>query len=398
MDFSLERIDAVATALQLKKFSCPVITVAGTNGKGSTTKTLESIYTQAGFKTALYTSPHLMHFNERIRIHNHEVRDTIPLSFFEFITLAALYLFSQAQCDVLILEIGLGGRLDAVNIVESDVAVVTSIALDHMDILGNTRELIAAEKAGIARHHKPLVCGDEDPPACIAAIVADKNGVLHQINRDFSYTLSNGFFHCMGEHFSYRHLPLPHLKPQNTAIAVYVTVLLQKKLPVSQAAIARGITSTVWPGRFEIVTSPVPCILDVAHNPSSAAWLAAQSQALPPVKNTAGIVGMLKDKAMLETVTELLPSIQTWYVCSLLSECADRGDNGLAITQFLKTAGVQYDTFASVSDALYSVMQAHCQGQCDRALIFGSFYTVAAAKRWLKIQGENQCKKKSNSD
>ncbi|MCX7121275.1 MAG: bifunctional tetrahydrofolate synthase/dihydrofolate synthase [Gammaproteobacteria bacterium] len=396
IDFGLERIGIVADRLSLNYFSCPVIVVAGTNGKGSCVKTLESIYAAAGFKTALYTSPHLIDFNERIRINNKNISDEqlisafeivenarydIILSFFEFITLSALVLFQQAQCDVVILEAGLGGRFDAVNIVENDVAVITSIALDHMDYLGSTLDLIAYEKASIARAGKPLICGEENPPQSIAETVSEKKAQLIQINRDFFYqTLSTNALSCAGKDFNYANLPRPHLKPQNIATAIQVIETLQNKLPITEKNIIDGIKNTYWPGRFELIDSPVSCVLDVAHNPHAAAWLAKQVQNLPPVKNTIAIVGMLKDKAVSETVSELLPCVNTWYVCSLLSECEERGSDGKDMMAFLKAQGIQSCyAFDSVEDAMNSLLHADCQ----RALIFGSFYTVAAAKRFF---------------
>lgn len=386
MELGLDRIAIVADRLELRTFSCPVITVGGTNGKGSCTKTLESIYSAAGYKTGLYTSPHLMEFNERIRIHNHNISDDtlidafeiieharqdVILSFFEFTTLAALWLFQQSDCDVLILEVGLGGRLDAVNIVDSDIAIVTSIALDHQDWLGNTRDAIAYEKASIARENKPFICGDLNPPARLFQTVEEKKAVLHLINRDFSYPVA---------------LPIPHLKPQNVAVAIAAVELLQNVLPVSVDQMAQGIRNTVLPGRFEIMSSPLPCILDVAHNPQASLWLAEQVQQLPRVQKTVAIVGMLKDKAMIETIEPLIPLVDVWCVCSLLLENEERGSDGAVIIEYLQTQHHKncYN-FLSVSDAMDYVKQQYCQAECDRVLIFGSFYTVAAAKKWLSI-------------
>lgn len=384
MELGLDRIAIVADRLELRSFSCPVITVGGTNGKGSCTKTLESIYTAAGYKTGLYTSPHLMVFNERIRIHNHIISDEvlidafeiieharqdIILSFFEFTTLAALWLFQQSDCDVVILEVGLGGRLDAVNIVESDIAIVTSIALDHQDWLGDNRETIAYEKASIARENKPFICGDDNPPARLFETVAEKKAILYLINRDFSYSAT---------------LPVPHLKQQNVAAAIAAIELLQTILPVSLDQMAQGIRDTVLPGRFEMISSPLPCILDVAHNPQASQWLAEQVHQLSCVKKTIAIVGMLKDKAIIETIAPLVPLVDVWCVCSLLSENEERGSDGDAVIQYLQTQHHKncYN-FLSVSDAMDFAKQQYCHAECDRVLIFGSFYTVAAAKKWL---------------
>lgn len=413
IDLGLDRISIVADHLSVTHFSCPVITVGGTNGKGSCVKTLESIYVAAGYRVALYTSPHLLQFNERIRINNKNIDDSallrafeivenarkdVVLSFFEFITLGALWLFKHAQCDVVILEVGLGGRLDAVNSVDSDVAVVTSIALDHQDWLGDTRDAIAYEKACIARAGKPFICGDENPPQVLLDTAREKNAVLQQIHVDFKYRLTDSLFSCWGDDFQYSQLPLPQLKPQNIATAIAAIHQLQNQLPVSDDAISAGISHTSWPGRFEIIEAPIPCVLDVAHNPHAAGWLREQYQQLPPVKKTIGVVGMLKDKALIETVSALLPCIDTWYVCSLLEDAKERGSDGVVIAEYLQTHGVKHCyTFASVAEAMPILWQAHCQQECDRALIFGSFYTVAAAKRWILEQGENQWKKKQNN-
>ncbi len=384
MELGLDRIAIVADRLELRSFSCPVITVGGTNGKGSCTKTVESIYATAGYKTGLYTSPHLMEFNERIRIHNQNIADDalidafeiveharqeIILSFFEFTTLAALWLFQQSDCDVVILEVGLGGRLDAVNIVESDVAIVTSIALDHQDWLGDTLDAIAYEKASIARENKPFICGDDNPPARLFQTVEEKKAILHWINRDYFYPAA---------------LPVPHLKQQNVATAIAAIELLQTILPVSLDQMAQGIRDTVLPGRFEMVSSPLPCILDVAHNPQASLWFAEQVRQLPRVKKTIAIVGMLKDKAILETIEPLMPLVDVWCVCSLLSENEERGSDGATIVQYLQTQDHKncYN-FLSVSDAMDFAKQQHCQAECDRVLIFGSFYMVAAAKKWI---------------
>lgn len=384
MELGLDRIAVVADRLELRLFSCPVITVGGTNGKGSCTKTLESIYSAAGYKTGLYTSPHLMEFNERIRIQNQAISDdalidafeiveharaNIILSFFEFTTLAALWLFQQSDCDVLILEVGLGGRLDAVNIVESDVAIVTSIALDHQDWLGDNCDAIAYEKASIARENKPFICGDIDPPARLFETVAEKKAILYLSNRDFFYPAQ---------------LPVPHLKQQNVATAIAAIELLQNVLPVSVDQMAQGICNTVLPGRFELISSPLPCVLDVAHNPQASTWLAEQVRQLPRAKKTIAVIGMLNDKAIIETIEPLLPLVDVWCVCSLLSENEERGSDGAVIIQYLQTQQHKncYN-FLSVSDAMDFAKQRHCQAECDRVLIFGSFYTVASAKKWL---------------
>lgn len=396
IDLGLDRVACVADQLNVRHFDCPVIVVGGTNGKGSTVTCLEQIYLAAGFKTGLYTSPHLLRFNERIKINHQEISDTalihaferieharenISLSFFEFTTLAALYLFQQATLDVLILEIGLGGRLDAVNIVENDVAVVTTIDLDHMDFLGNTREAIAFEKASIARKNKPFVCGDEYPPTTLFETVSKNQACLFQIKKDFDYQVLKNTMIYSGQHIHLNVSPLPTIKAQNVATSLMAIECLQKKLPVSLSAILQGIQNTVLPGRFEMISSPMPCIMDVAHNPQAAMWLSEQYRQLSSVSKSAALVGMLKDKAMTETVAPLLPLIQDWYVTALSGE---RGSDGKQIAEFLKANGVKNCyTFGSVDAALTEMNTAYCQHQWNRALIFGSFHTISEAKNWF---------------
>ena len=393
IEFGLTRIQQVAERLSLTKFSVPVITIGGTNGKGSTAKTLASIYQTAGYKTALYTSPHILHFNERICINHHAVDDAalcnafdviektrgdISLSFFEYTTLAALYLFQLAKPDVIILEVGLGGRLDAVNCVDSDVAVVTSIALDHEQYLGNTREAIAYEKASIARAGKPFICGDPDPPKTLFETVSQCGAQL----QFFSTIIKNDhwLFSMNDTHIV---LPFTHLKIQNIACALAVMTTLLAVLPVSLDTAKQGIIETYWPGRFEHFHHPFHGILDVAHNPAATAWLCAQYQRLPKVAHTIGVVGMLKDKAMRDSVAALLSCIDEWIVCDLRQEDPERGADGSVIVQFLTEQDKNCTIFNTTDAAMQFVANRHCQHHCDRVLIFGSFVMVAAAQRWL---------------
>ncbi|MDP1574580.1 MAG: folylpolyglutamate synthase/dihydrofolate synthase family protein [Coxiellaceae bacterium] len=380
IELGLDRIGQVAARLNVMTFKCPVITVAGTNGKGSCVKTLETIYALAGYRVGLYTSPHLIDFNERIRIDNsmidddalleafsvvEQARGTVIVSFFEFITLAALFLFQQARCDVIILEVGLGGRLDAVNIVESDVAILTSVALDHMEFLGNDIVSIGYEKASIARENKPFICAEQDPPVSVEKTVTDKKAILYHIYRDFFY--------------DEKKYPKPSLKKENVAAAIQAVQLLQSILPVSENTIAEGIVKTVWPGRFEIIDNTFSCVLDVAHNPHASAWLAEQYTQLPKAYTT-GIVGMLKDKAQIETIQALLPIVDRWFVCDLSRLETERGSDGRVMIDFLQSQRRDCRYFESVEAAM---LEAHCQRQGERALIFGSFYTIASAKKWI---------------
>ncbi len=391
IDMGLARVEKIAKKLNLKQFLCPVIVVGGTNGKGSVVTALENIYAAAGYQTGVYMSPHLLKFNERIRINQLDIsdekliaafetiesaRENNSLSFFEFTTLSALVLFQQANLDILILEIGLGGRLDAVNIVENDVAIVTSIDFDHMDYLGNTLDEIAYEKASIARKNKWLICGEKNPPKTVFEVVQHKKSRLVLFDKDFDDDIFEN--------------KVLNIKSQNAAIAVKAVDCLQNRLPVSDDVIMTAILKTKLPGRFEKMDTPFPMILDVAHNPHASKWLAQQYQKLP-VKKSAALVGMLKDKQIPETIEPLLPLIENWYVTKL---SAERGSDGTIIAEFLKTRGIKNCyTFGSVEEALNAMHTAHDQNEWDRALIFGSFYTVAETKNWVIKLGENQWKK-----
>lgn len=400
MDFGLDRLLTVATPVGWQRFSCPVITVTGTNGKGSCVRFLENIFTAAGFKTGAYTSPHLMCFNERIRIGNQNVddqtlisafqaveqqRDSCSLSFFEFTFLAALQIFQNAALDVLILEVGLGGRLDAVNIVDADVAVITTIDLDHMDILGPDRESIAAEKAGIFRAKRPVVCGDPDPPANCRGIAKKLQAPWYGLNESFHYQVlpSEPHWQWQGVQNGYDQLPPIQLKHQNAATSLMVVELLQDRLPVTEMALKTGLATTTLAGRFEkIIHDSVSCYLDVAHNPQGARWLAEQwrSVSVPVTGRRIAVFGMLSDKDIAGTGQSLLNYIDSWYVATL---SVSRGANALQLQSVLLAQGAKNcHTFSTVEQALQAAL-ADASLDSSVILVFGSFYTVAAARQFL---------------
>lgn len=403
----LERILPVAQKLQLLSFPCPVITVGGTNGKGSCVAFLEQILTAAGYTVATYTSPHLLRFNERIRIANKEiddlsiinafeevekVRSGITLTSFEFITLAALILFKAAKPDVLLLEIGLGGRLDAVNLVEADISIITSIALDHMDFLGDTREAIAYEKAGIFRSGKPAICGDPDLPANIVEVAKTLKAPLYAVDRDFSFGLASDglswFWACplpnlpplaregTKKEISYSNLPIPNLPLQNAAIALMAIQCLQSRLKVNVTAITEGLKKAFLPGRFQRFKTPVEVILDVAHNPASATYLAKRLSEEPTQGITRAVVSILSDKDVIETLRPLLALVQIWYVADLELPRGSTAENMGNCLQQLGVTAYDIHQSKSVAEAFQKAMQAS-QIQ-DRILVFGSFHTVAA--------------------
>lgn len=397
IDLDLSRMWPIVNDLGVKNFSCPVITVGGTNGKGSCVRFLESIYHAAGYRVGAYTSPDLFRFNERIRLNTEEIddhsliaafehiekiRNHQPLTFFEFSTLAALYWFSQQNLNVLILEVGLGGRLDSVNVVNTDVAVIATIGIDHIDRLGPDRESIGYEKAGIFRTNKPVVCGDPDPPHTVTDAAARLHCPFYGLGKNFSYEMQGNSWTWKNEQHQLSSLSIPQLPMQNAATSLMVVELLQNKLSVSRAAIDLGVQRATLPGRFEIIHTPRVCVFDVAHNPSAALWLAEQLRTRCSAKKTIAVVGMLKDKLIPETIEPLQPLIDEWFIAGL---SGPRGHDGSQIIEHLRAnAKKNWYNFASVAEALRAAFAAAEKNE-TRVVIFGSFHTVAEAKSYLSL-------------
>lgn len=380
----LERVRLVAEKLNLLTAHCPIITVAGTNGKGSCVAFLDAIAQAAGYQAGCYTSPHLLRFNERIRIASQPVDDAAllqafeqveaaragtTLTYFEFTTLAALWLFQQADLDLIVLEVGLGGRLDAVNIIDSDVAIITSIALDHMDWLGETREAIGYEKAGIFRAGRPAICGDFDPPDSVFQVARDVDAHLYLAGRDFH----------LPDEDTVSHLPLP-----SAACALMAMDCLKARLPVSPSAILQGLKAANLPARFQrTYYQHREVILDVAHNPAAAAYLAKRLAAEPARGKTCAVVSILADKDIPGTLQPLLPYVTDWFVAGLE---APRGANHEILVNHLQNLGVaayHIHIAETVLTAFQCALQA-CEHQ-DRIVVFGSFHTVAPVLAFLKI-------------
>lgn len=394
----LERVEDVAKKLGVMTLPCPVVTIGGTNGKGSCVAFLEAIFQAQGYKVGAYTSPHLLKFNERIRMAGQEVMDAhlinafveveqargkVDLTYFEFTTLAALWLFQQAKLDVVLLEIGLGGRLDAVNIMDSELAIVTTIALDHVDWLGDTREAIGAEKAGIFRRKKPAICGDFSPPKSVLAAAEQLHTSLYCMNHDFYYQvqeeqtsvrdLNACTWNWQSACCDLKQLPMPKLPLQNAATALMGIELLQPILPVSLDSIHQGLMRAMILGRFQVLTKPVRIILDVAHNPAGAQWLAKQLDDQLFKGRTLAVVGMLNDKDISATLTPLLPHVDRWYLAGLTEE--PRGSSMEMMQYHLQSLGVRdYDMANSVSLAFKQALE-NCRPQ-DRIVVFGSFHVV----------------------
>ncbi|WP_349918297.1 bifunctional tetrahydrofolate synthase/dihydrofolate synthase [Aeromonas veronii] len=383
IDMGLDRVGAVARRMGLTELPFKVVTVAGTNGKGSSCAMAASILMAAGYKVGVYSSPHLLRFTERVRLDGAELPDEehcaafaaveaaraeIALTFFEFATLAGLWLFCRAAPDVLLLEVGLGGRLDATNVVESDVAMITSIALDHCDWLGDTREAVAVEKAGVYRKGKPAISGEPNPPATIASEAHRLGACLRQVGVDFHGDEQGDHWDYHGLHH-WQGLPKPALPLMN---AVTVLAALESLgLPLPEAAIRQGLADARLAGRMQRLQQDPLVIVDVAHNPHSAAYLASQLRQIPCSGKRRAVVGMLKDKDMAGSLAELTGLIDEWYLASLHGPRAAASAQ-LAAALHEQGPGAQ---FASVTEAYGAALAASSPD--DMVIVFGSFYTVA---------------------
>lgn len=371
-----------------------VITVAGTNGKGSCVAMLEAILTASGYRVGAYTSPHLLRYNERVRICGREVEDAalcesfaridaarggISLSYFEFGTLAALDLFAAAGLDVMLLEVGLGGRLDAVNILDPDVAIVSSVGVDHREWLGETRESIGREKAGIFRTGRPAVCGDPQPPLSLEEEAERLGTPLYRLGREFHAQPEAGGWRYRGPGApDGRLLPEPALpgaaQRRNAACALAALGLLEARLPLPAAAVERGLTGLRLPGRFQRLPGPVETVLDVAHNPDSARILAELLRAHPVQGRLHAVFALLSDKDLAEVVAPLADAVDAWYVGALTGARA-RPVERLAAELQARVPGRPVAAHATVTEAYKAARAAARAG--DRVLVFGSFYTVA---------------------
>ncbi len=378
----LARIAEVAQRLDVLTPAPTVFTVAGTNGKGTTCRTLETVLMAAGYRVGVYSSPHLVRYTERVRIQGEElpasahtaafaaieaVRGDTSLTYFEFGTLSALRLFSQSALDVVILEVGLGGRLDATNIVDADVAVITSIGLDHTDWLGPDRESIGREKAGVFRPGRPAVVGEPDMPHTIADVAQEKGASLLRRGVDWDLQQEGDRWHYRDAAGELRDLPLPQVPLPNAATAV--AALRASGLVVDEATLREALPRALLPGRFEVVARQPRVILDVAHNPHAAAWLAARLAALPRQGRVLAVVGMLHDKDIPGTLACLQPQVDAWY-CAPLT-----GPRGADAATLLSQLGGG-TAYASVASAWRAARTD--AGPDDTVLVCGSFHTVAA--------------------
>ncbi len=398
ISLGLDRVIQVKNALKLEPgFS--IITVSGTNGKGSTCAFLEAILNAAGYRVGCYTSPHLLSYNERIRVNRRPVdaaalvrvfekieaaRQGIPLTYFEYGTLAALVLFIEAGLDVAILEVGLGGRLDAVNAFDADCAVVTGVDFDHMDYLGNTREQIAFEKAGIFRTGKSAICAEADVPETLIKHAMDIGARLFRINRDFGLIAEKNQWLYWGRGGKRHALPYPALRGayqlQNASAALAALDELKGILPVGMGEIRRGLIEVDLPARFQVLPGRPTVILDVAHNPQAAAALSANLANMGFYRSTFAVFGMLKDKDIAGVARFLKTQITSWLIASISNE--RRGASASDVARELLRAGVQQSAMSGFANPGEAYDEAcNLVTENDRIIVFGSFHTVAGVLR-----------------
>jgi dihydrofolate synthase/folylpolyglutamate synthase len=405
IELGLDRLRAVSQTMGQSQ-TCPVIVVGGTNGKGSTCAILERILISAGYRVGLYTSPHLLHYNERVRIDGRAVDDArlcagferveaartatkvsrggTALTYFEFGTLCAWEVFATQPLDVIILEVGLGGRLDACNLYNPDAAIVTGIDLDHMDYLGPTREDIGFEKAGIFRSGRPAICGDARPPQRLLDYAASIGADLQVIGRDFGYERQEGQWQFRGRRDKRSGLAFPALRGDrqldNASCVLAALDELRDRLPVAMQDVRRGLAEVELPGRFQVLPGRPTVVLDVAHNPQAARALADNLGGMAFHPGTWAVFGMMRDKDVAGVIEAMRHRVDHWLPATLEGSRAATADE---LAASLAAAGIEgpLPTFASAAAAFaYAQEQA---GEDDRILAFGSFLTVADVLRVL---------------
>ena len=386
----LERVARVYQRMRVE-LRCPVITVAGTNGKGSCCALLEAMLRASGYKTGLYTSPHLERYNERVRIGGAEAGDDslcesfaaveaaradVPLTYFEYGTLAALWLFAREGIEAAVLEVGLGGRLDAVNIVDADCAVLTSVGIDHVDYLGADRESIGREKAGIFRDGRPAVIAEPAPPGS----VLQAPGVHYLVGRDFGYTDEKSQWAYWGPAGKRAGLAHPALRGaiqlRNAAAAMCALDCLRGTLALEMQAVRRGLAEVTLPARFQVLPGRPQVILDVAHNPEAAQVLADNLLASGYAPQTIAVCGMLRDKDIGGVLAALAPRITRWHLATL------SGPRAASADELARHVQGEVERYATPAQAFAAALKrAH---ENDKIVVFGSFLTVGEVLGWLK--------------
>ena len=387
IELGLERVHAVARRASLEQLPGKTILIGGTNGKGTTARCVEQFLLKQGFSVGVYSSPHLLNFNERLRINNQDVADSlwvnafteietlrqdIALTYFEFTTLAAFYLLRQQQCDFCIIEVGLGGRLDATNIVTPDISVITTVDLDHQDWLGDTRDAIGFEKAGIFRQGGVAIIGDLQPPESVLAQVEKLGCQLRMVKQHYHYHEHEAHWQWQSQSNQLTTLPLPAMPVQNAACALAILEQLHLFPTAEQAA--EVFAALTLPGRMQWLGLQPAVVLDVAHNPQSARYLASRLQKLKPrFRRLLALVGMLKDKDIRETLAPLTPLFDQWHLVTL---DGPRGATAEQLVSYLPDSVGDISLHQDVSEA-YAEISAH-QASDELLVVFGSFYTVSA--------------------
>jgi dihydrofolate synthase/folylpolyglutamate synthase len=393
IDLGLERAAHVFYALYPEYVKPPTITVAGTNGKGSTVAYLEAIYTEQGYRVGSYTSPHILKYNERIKVNGipvsdeqicdafariDSIRGSITLSYFEFGTLAALDIFRRAEVDVQLLEVGLGGRLDAVNIIDPDVAVITSISIDHSEWLGNTREVIGKEKAGIFRATAPAVTGDLEPPESLIQSALELGTRLYRIGKDFGYKKQAIGWDWFSGDQQVLQLPEPGLKGEhqyrNASAVILAVKQMSEALPVSETAIKQGLAKTNLAGRFQFIDGEVPVLLDVGHNPEAVRTLADYLMTVYPDRRIHAVFSMMKDKDIASVLEIMNDAIYDWFFAPLTNP---RAATELVMRDIFSKSSVSKVSFgyAGFKEAFSTAKSQSNAG--DLLLVFGSFFLVS---------------------
>jgi len=396
IEMGLDRVSRVRAQMGLAP-DFPLITVGGTNGKGSVCAMLEAVLTAAGYRMGCYSSPHLLRYNERVRIGRTDADDTtlcraladveaarqgVALTYFEFGTLAAMKSFVDAGVDAAILEVGLGGRLDAVNIFDSDCAVITSIGIDHVDYLGHSRESIGREKAGIFRPRRPAVCGESDPPETVEAEARCVGTRLLRFGVDFGFAGERLQWSYWGPGGRRGGLPIPALRGahqlRNAAAVLAVLDEMKGKLPVAMRDLRQGLVDVSLPGRFQVVPGRPTVVLDVAHNPQAAEALAASLDEMGRFRKTIAVFAMLRDKDIAGVVRAVRTRIDAWFVGGI------DGPRGASAAEVREVIEVQEEigpvrAFQTPSEAFAHACES--AGADDRICVFGSFYTVADVMR-----------------
>jgi len=397
IELGLARTQAVSDRMGLTRLPFPVVTVAGTNGKGSTVAMLEAMLHVAGYKVGAYSSPHLFAYNERVRLAAAPVGDAelcrafecveqaraaTSLTYFEFGTLAAVEIFRRAGVDIAILEVGLGGRLDAVNIWDADVAIISSIGIDHTEWLGPDRESIGREKAGIFRAGRPAVCSDPAPPASIAETATRVGAELLRVHHDFDFEAQEQSWVWRSRNRQRAGLPHPAMRGAyqlyNASGALMALEILAPRFPVTQAQVRAGLLTAVLPGRFQTLPGRPLRVVDVAHNPQAARALAATLRSQRVAGVTLGVVGMFKDKPIADVMREMAEVVDRWHVASLGGA---RGASAEQLCAAMVEAGIRAPIarHAQVTDA-YAAACREARPD-DRVVAFGSFHTVSAILR-----------------